>query len=48
VADHQGTGAVAVVVKKEGEERKTKEALVDFAVNVMKGDLLPDLMAYMW
>jgi hypothetical protein len=44
VADQQGSGAVAVPRGWEGEEEK---ALVDYAVNKLKGDLFPDLMAYM-
>jgi uncharacterized protein len=44
VADQQGSGAVAVEGGKEGEEG---EALVDFAVHRLKGDLFPDLMEYM-
>jgi hypothetical protein len=49
VADQQGSGAVAV--RGVGEEEKgeeAKEALLDFAVNALKGDLFPDLMDYMW
>jgi hypothetical protein len=45
VADQKGSGAVAVPGGQEGEEEK---ALMDFAVNKLKGDLFPDLMDYMW
>jgi hypothetical protein len=48
VADQQGSGAVAVVGDDQGEEREAKEALVDFAVHRLKGDLFPDLMDFMW
>jgi hypothetical protein len=49
VADKRGSGAVAVVWGgEEGEEGEAKEALVDFAVNVLKRDLFSDLMDYMW
>jgi hypothetical protein len=41
VADQQGSGAVAV---PRGEE---EEALVDYAVHGLKGDLFPELMDYM-
>jgi hypothetical protein len=44
VADQQGVAGVAVKGPGEGEETK---ALVDFAVNGLKGDLFPDLMEYM-
>jgi hypothetical protein len=47
VADQQGSGAVAVV-GEGGEEREAKAALLDFALNALKGDLFPDLMEYMW
>jgi hypothetical protein len=48
VADQQGSGAVAVVGgDDEGDEREAKEALVDFTVDVLKGDLFSDLMDYM-
>jgi hypothetical protein len=47
VADQQGSGAVAVVGEEEGKEGEAKEALVDFAVKRLKGDLFPDLMEYM-
>jgi hypothetical protein len=52
VADQQGSGAVAVVggadkEGEEGEEGEAKEALLDFAVHRLKGDLFPDLMEYM-
>jgi hypothetical protein len=47
VADQQGSGAVAVVVEEEGKEGEAKEALVDFAVKRLKGDLFPDLMEFM-
>jgi hypothetical protein len=42
VADQQGSGAVAAV---GGDEEG--EALVDFAVHRLKGDLFPDLMEFM-
>jgi hypothetical protein len=32
---------------EEGEEGEAKEALVDFAVNFLQGDLFTDLMEYM-
>jgi hypothetical protein len=41
VADQQGSGAVAVPRGQEGE------ALVDYVVHGLKGDLFPDLMEYM-
>jgi hypothetical protein len=44
VADQQESGAVAVEGGEEGEEREAKEALVEFAVHGLKGDLFPDLM----
>jgi hypothetical protein len=44
VADEQGSGAVAVKGEEEGKEG---EALVDFAVKRLKGDLFPDLVEYM-
>jgi hypothetical protein len=44
VADQQGSGAVAV---EGGQEGEAKEALVDFAVHRLKGDLSSDLMEYM-
>jgi hypothetical protein len=49
VADQQGSGAVAVAIAggKEGEEGERGEALVDFALHAMKGDLFMDLMDYM-
>jgi hypothetical protein len=47
VADQQGSGAVAVEGEEEGKEGEGKEALVDFAVHGLKGDLFPDLMEYM-
>jgi hypothetical protein len=47
VADEQGSGAVAVAGGDEGKEGEAKEALVDFAVNKLKGDLFPQLMEYM-
>jgi hypothetical protein len=47
VADQQGSGAVAVKGGQEGEEGGAKEALVDFAVNFLKGDLFLDLMEFM-
>jgi hypothetical protein len=47
VADQQGSGAVAVVREEDGEEGEAKEALVDFALHRLKGDLFPDLMEYM-
>jgi hypothetical protein len=43
VADQQGSGAVAVAVPR-GQEG---EAILDFAVKRLKGDLFPDLMEYM-
>jgi hypothetical protein len=45
VADQQGSGAVAV--PRGGPEGEMKEALLDFAVHGLKGDLFPDLMEYM-
>jgi hypothetical protein len=48
VADQQGRGAVVVVKEEEGKEGEAKEALVDFAVNFLKGDLFPELMDFMW
>jgi hypothetical protein len=47
VADQEGSGAVAVEGGEEGEEGEAKEALVDFAVNFLKGDLFPDLVQLM-
>jgi hypothetical protein len=47
VADQQGSGAVAVPRGRGGVEVKKTRALVDFAVNGLKGDLFPDLMEYM-
>jgi hypothetical protein len=47
VADQQGSGAVAVEGGQEGEEGEAKEALVDFAVNFLKGDLFTELVEYM-
>jgi hypothetical protein len=41
VADQQGSGAVAVPRGEEGE------ALVDYAVHGLKGDLFTELMDYM-
>jgi hypothetical protein len=46
VADQQGSGAVAVE-GEEGKEGEAKEALLDFAVNFLKGDLFPELMEFM-
>jgi hypothetical protein len=48
VADQQGSGVVAVPRGQEGEEGEAKEALVDFALHELKGNLFPDLMDYMW
>jgi hypothetical protein len=42
VADQQGSGAVAVPRGKEGE------ALVEYVLHGLKGDLVPDLMEYLW
>jgi hypothetical protein len=48
VADQQGSGGVAVEGGEDkGEEGEAKEALLDFAVNFLKGDLFTDLMDYM-
>jgi hypothetical protein len=47
VADQQGSGAVAVKGEEEGKEGEEREALLDYAVHRMKGDLFPDLMEYM-
>jgi hypothetical protein len=47
VADQQGSGAVAVPRGNTGEGREAGEALVDFVVHRLKGDLFPDLMEYM-
>jgi hypothetical protein len=48
VADQQGSGAVAVVGgDEEGDEGEAKEALLDFTVNFLKGDLFSDLLDYM-
>jgi hypothetical protein len=40
VADQQGSGAIAI-------KRGRGEALVDFAIKRLKGDLFPELMEYM-
>jgi hypothetical protein len=47
VADQQRSGVMAVEGDEEGEEGEAKEALVNFAVNILKGDLFPELMDYM-
>jgi hypothetical protein len=47
VADQQGSGAVAVVGEEEGKEGKEGEAILDYAVHGLKGDLFPSLMEYM-
>jgi hypothetical protein len=47
VADQQGSGAVAVVRARIGQEGEEEKALLDFAVHHMKGDLFSDLMEYM-
>jgi hypothetical protein len=47
VADQQGSGAVTVEGDEEGKEGEAKEALVDFVVHRLKGDLFPDLMEMM-
>jgi hypothetical protein len=44
VADQQGSGAVAVEGGPKGE---AKEALLDFAVHGLKGDLFLELLDYM-
>jgi hypothetical protein len=44
VADQQGSGAVAVEAEKEGDER---QALLNYAVHELKGDLFPGLMEFM-
>jgi hypothetical protein len=44
VADQQGSGAVAVEVGHEGE---AGEALLDYALHHLKGDLFSDLMHMM-
>jgi hypothetical protein len=44
VADQQGSGAVAVPRGREGE---TGEALLDYALHSLKGDLFPELMDMM-
>jgi hypothetical protein len=44
VADQQGSGAVAVKRGRGGEEG---EAVLDFAVKRLKGDLFSDLIEYM-
>jgi hypothetical protein len=43
-ADQQGSGAVTVTRGRAGEEG---EALLDFALHCLKGDLFPDLMEFM-
>jgi hypothetical protein len=45
VADQRGRGAVTVPRGRKGEE---DQALVDFAVHGLKGDLFPKLMDLMW
>jgi hypothetical protein len=45
VTDQRGSGAVAVP-RGRGEEEE--EALVDYVVHRLKGDLFPELMEYMW
>jgi hypothetical protein len=47
VADQQGSGAVAVVGGEEGEEGEARQALLDFAVHGLKGDLFPEMMELM-
>jgi hypothetical protein len=44
VAEQKGSGAVA---EEGGEEGEAKEAVVDFVVHHLKGDLFPDLMDMM-
>jgi uncharacterized protein len=45
VADQQGRGVVAVV--GGDDEGEAREALLDFAVHGLKGNLFPDLMKFM-
>jgi hypothetical protein len=47
VADQEGSGAVAVRGGEEGEKAEKREALLDFAVHGLKGDLFPSLMELM-
>jgi hypothetical protein len=49
VADQQGSGAVVIrgPPRMRSEEGEAKKALLDFAVNGLKGDLFPELMEYM-
>jgi hypothetical protein len=47
VVDQQGSGAVAVGNGHGGQEGEAREALVDFVVHGLKGDLFPDLMELM-
>jgi hypothetical protein len=47
MVDQHGSGAVAVECEEEGEEGEAKEALVDFTMNFLKGDLFSELVDYM-
>jgi hypothetical protein len=47
VADQQGSGAVAVPRGKKGGKRRETRALLDFALNHLKGDLFTDLLDMM-
>jgi hypothetical protein len=47
VADQQGSGAVVVRGVPRGQEGEAGEALLDYALNHLKGDLFPDLMDMM-
>jgi hypothetical protein len=47
VAEQQGSGAVAVPRGRGGLEVKKTGALLDFALNHLKGDLFLDLMDMM-
>jgi hypothetical protein len=44
VAEQKGSGAVAVRGRSRGPEGETKEAVVDFVVHHLKGDLFLELM----
>jgi hypothetical protein len=47
VADRQGSGAVAVRGGAGGQEKEEGEAVVDWVVHGLKGDLFPGFMEYM-
>jgi hypothetical protein len=47
VAEQQGSGAVAVETRSRGQEGEAGEAVLDFAVHHLKGDLFSHLMDMM-